>query len=115
MSIPSNSEPTLDELLRAAIEHRQLIRFRYHDQERIVEPHDYGVHNGATKLLGYQVGGSSHGPLPNWRWWETALISDLRLLETTFPGGRPPSSGKHHKWDELFIRVKSADSDPSDV
>ena len=54
MPIPSNSEPTLDALLPAAIEHRQLIRFRYHDQERIVEPHDHGVQNGVTKQLGYQ-------------------------------------------------------------
>lgn len=115
MPIPPNSESTLDVLLRAAIEHRQLIRFWYHDQERIVEPHDYGVHNGVTKLLGYQVGGSSHGQLPNWRWWETASISDLRLLEKTFAGGRPAPSAKHHKWDQLFIRVKSADSDPGDA
>lgn len=115
MPIPPNSEPTLDELLRAAIVQRQLIRFRYHDQERIVEPHDYGVHNGVSKLLGYQVGGSSRGRLPNWRWWETALIADLRLLDQTFPGGRPTPSGKHHQWDELFIRVKSVDSDPGDA
>jgi hypothetical protein len=104
--------PTIDELLRAAIEQRRLIQFRYRDQERIVEPHDYGIHKGSRKLLGYQVAGSSRGPLPNWRWWDTALIADLSLLDRTFPGGRPTPSGHHHKWDQLFIRVKSADSAP---
>jgi 5-formyltetrahydrofolate cyclo-ligase len=107
MSGLSTNGSSLDELIRTAIEHRRLIRFRYHDKDRIVEPHDYGVQNGSIKLLGYQVGGSSRGRLPNWRWWETAMISDLRLLDKTFPGGRPTPSAKHHKWDVLFIRVKS--------
>jgi hypothetical protein len=80
----------------------------YRNKDRIVEPHDYGVHNGVVKLLGYQVGGSSSGRLPNWRWMETDLISDIHLLNRTFPGGRPTPSGKHHQWDQLFIRVKPA-------
>jgi hypothetical protein len=101
----------IDELLRDAIEKRRLIRLRYRNKERIVEPHDYGVHNGSVKLLGYQVGGSSSGPLPNWRWMELNLISDVRLLNQTFAGGRPTESGKHHQWDQLFIRVKAAEKD----
>jgi hypothetical protein len=40
----------VDALLRMAIKHRRLIRFVYHNKERIVEPHDYGILNGARKL-----------------------------------------------------------------
>jgi hypothetical protein len=80
----------------------------YKGRERILEPHDYGVHNGVIKLFGYQVGGSSSQELPNWRWMERDLISEIRLLKETFPGGRGAQSGKHHAWDELFIRVKAA-------
>ena len=36
-------------------------------------------------------------------------MADLEMLEKTFAGGRPTASGKHHRWDILFIRVKSAD------
>ena len=72
----------------------------------IVEPHDYGIHKGLIKLFGYQVGGSSSQKLPNWRWAEQDLISDIELQDRTFPGGRPTKSGKHHKWDQLFLRVK---------
>jgi hypothetical protein len=36
-------------------------------------------------------------------------IEGLELLETTFAGGRPTASGKHLRWDILFIRVKPAD------
>lgn len=99
-------DPQLDQLLRTAIEQTRLLRLRYRDKDRIVEPHDYGQHNGLVKLLTYQVGGSSSGPLPNWRWMETSQISDAEMLEQTFPGGRPADSGKHHKWDRLFLRVK---------
>lgn len=102
-------DPHLDQLLRTAIEQTRLLRLRYHHRDRIVEPHDYGEHNSAIKLLTFQVGSSSSGPLPNWRWMETDLISDAQLLDQTFPGGRPTASGKHHKWDKLFLRVKPAD------
>ena len=103
------AEPNVNPLIWAAIEQKRLLRFRYKNRERIVEPHDYGIHTGLIKLFGYQVGGSSSQKLPNWRWAEQDLISNIQLLDRTFPGGRPTKSGKHHKWDKLFIRVKPAD------
>ena len=78
------------------------------NRERIVEPHDYGIHHGLIKLFGYQVGGSSSQKLPNWRWAEQDLVSDIELLNRTFPGGRPTKSGKHHKWDKLFIQSQTS-------
>jgi hypothetical protein len=104
-------KPNVNPLIWAAIEQKHLLRFRYKDRERIVEPHDYGIHKGIIKLLVYQMGGSSSQKLPNWRWAEQNLISDIELLDQTFPGGRPIKSGKHHKWDKLFIRVKPSDDD----
>ena len=65
-----------------------------------------------TDLLTWRIAGSSASPLPNWRWMETDLISDAQLLDRTFPGGRPSPSGKHHKWDQLFLRVKRASKNP---
>jgi hypothetical protein len=104
-------ESNVNPLLRAAIEQRRLVRLRYKDRERIVEPHDYGIHNGTVKLLAYQVGGSSSQKLPNWRWMEEDLISGIETLEQTFPGGRPTASGRHHRWDKLFVRVRPAGED----
>lgn len=102
MESPTN----VDGLLRAAIEQKRLVQLVYGSKLRILEPHDYGVYKGSVKLLGYQVGGSSSGPLPNWRWMEVKSISDIHLLDRTFPGGRRSPSGKHHQWDRLFLRVK---------
>lgn len=104
-------ELNVNPLIWEAIEQKRLLRFLYKNRERIVEPHDYGIHKGVIKLFGYQVGGSSSQKLPNWRWAEQDLISDIEILNRTFPGGRPTKSGKHHKWDKLFIRVKPADKD----
>ncbi len=104
-------DPQLDKVLRAAIEQRRLIQVRYDDRDRILEPHDYGVQSGVTRLLAYQVGGSSSGKLPNWRWLDVDGISDPHILNRTFRGGRSVPSGKHHKWDQLFIRVKPAEKD----
>jgi hypothetical protein len=42
------------------------------------------------------------GARENWRWMETGLMSDVQLLDQTFPGGRRTPSGKHHKWHKLF-------------
>lgn len=98
-----------DPLLWLAIERRRMIRLRYHGKERLVEPHDHGVLNRAVQLLGYQIAGSSSRPLPNWILMKVNEMADLQMLEKTFAGGRPTASGKHLRWDILFIRVQPAD------
>ena len=43
------AEPNVNPLIWAAIEQKRLLRFRYKNRGRIVEPHDYGIHNGLIK------------------------------------------------------------------
>lgn len=95
-------------LIWTAIAQTRMIRLIYHHKERVLEPHDHGILNGSVQLLGYQVAGSSSRPLPNWLLMKTDEITDLELLEQTFPGGRPTATGNHIKWDKLFTRVKPA-------
>jgi hypothetical protein len=109
VNVPTKPEPAIDPLLWTAIEQKRLLRVNYRDKERIVEPHDYGIHNGVIKLLTYQVGGASSQKLPHWQWIETGFASDFEILGRTFSGGRLTKSGKHHKWDELFIRVEASE------
>ena len=101
------SESEIDQRIRRGINERRLLQLRYQQRERIIEPHDYGIQNGALRLLAFQVGGSSSGRLPNWRWLDVAQMSDVQLLDRKFQGGRP--SGRHHKWDQLFVRVAPPD------
>lgn len=91
-----------------AIDQTRMIRLRYHDKERVVEPHDHGILKGSVQLLGYQTSGDSSRPLPNWILMKTDEVTDLEMLDQTFPGGRPTSTGTHIRWDKLFIRVKPA-------
>ena len=95
-------------LLWTAIENTRMIQFTYHGRDRFVEPHDHGILNGSAQLLSYQVAGSSSRRLPNWLLTKVDEMTDLVLLDQTFPGGRPTASGKHIQWDVLFIRVKPA-------
>jgi hypothetical protein len=94
----------LDGLLRNAIENKQLIRFVYKSNERIVEPHDYGIQNGIVRLFCWQVGGRSSGRIPGWRMIDVEGMLNSELLDKHFPGNREVQ-GKHHRWDEVFIRV----------
>ena len=91
----------------AAIEQTRVIRLRYHDKDCLLEPHDHGIRKGSVQLLSYQIGDFSSRPIPNWVLMKVDEMSDIELLDQTFPGGRPTDSGKHIKWDKLFIRVKS--------
>jgi hypothetical protein len=100
------ASPSIDDLLRVAIAQQRQIRFWYGGKERIAEPHDYGVHKGKARLLAYQVGGrSTSGPLPAWRLVDVSGMTQLEILEKTFPGNRPAPSGRRHTWERLFIRV----------
>jgi WYL domain len=96
---------SLDRLLREAIRTKHLLRFQYKNQERIVEPHDYGIQNGVVRVFCYQVGGRSSGRLPGWRLVDVSEMQDCEILDRRFAGNREAPSGKHHKWDEVFIRV----------
>jgi predicted DNA-binding transcriptional regulator YafY len=97
--------PELDSLIRSAIQNKQLIRFEYKGKERIVEPHDYGVQNGIVRLFGWQLGGHSSGRIPGWRIFDVEGIANCNVLERHFAGNRDVA-GKHHRWDEIFIRVE---------
>ena len=95
-------------MLWTAIEETRIIRFAYHGKDRVAEPHDHGILNGSVQLLSWQVAGRSSRRLPNWLLTKVDEMTDLVLLDQTFPGGRPTASGKHIQWDVLFIRVRPA-------
>jgi hypothetical protein len=94
----------LHKLLYCAIETKRLVRFRYQNKERIVEPHDYGIQKGIARLLSWQVTGQSSGRLPGWRWFDVHGMQEVEMLDRSFPGNRDVS-GKHHQWEKVFIRV----------
>jgi hypothetical protein len=95
----------LDQFLRNAIANKQLLQFKYKGNERIAEPHDYGIQNGIVRLLCWQVGGRSSGRIPGWRLVDVDGMKEVEVLDKHFRGNRDVPTGKHHQWDEVFIRV----------
>jgi hypothetical protein len=95
-----------DRLLRRAIAERRVVRLHAGARVRIAEPHDYGIRNGVAQLLAFQLAGdSASGRLPGWRWLRLTDLTRIELTEQTFAGNRPAPSGRHSRWDELFVRV----------
>src|ERR1700694_1526965 len=100
-------DPKVHEIILQAIDEVRLAPFVFGGKERIVEPHDYGIQKGLVRLLGFQIGGKSNtGRLPAWRLMEATKMSEVEILDRTFPGSRGDSSQQHHQWDRLFARVK---------
>jgi hypothetical protein len=97
----------LDQLLYQSIDTKHLLRFAYKGNERIVEPHDYGIQNGIIRLLCWQIGGKSSSPIPGWRLVDVEKMQNCEILDRQFSGGREVP-GKHHRWDKLFIRVEAS-------
>src|SRR5258707_5622762 len=102
---PASVDPVAHKFILTAIHEKRLLSFSYHDQPRIVEPHDYGIQKGVVRLFTYQIAGKSSSPLPNWRLFDVPGISAPELLDQTFAGSRAAPLQKHQKWDVLFARV----------
>src|SRR6188768_2548662 len=86
LSFPPSREHTLDSQLRFAIAHKRLIQFSYESAVRIAEPHDYGVRDGAPKLLAYQreKAGQRDEHVHGWRWLEISKIEQCIVLADSF-------------------------------
>jgi hypothetical protein len=103
----AHGEGNDDQRIRHAIATRHLLKLTLYGLTRIVEPHDYGIRNGAPQLLVYQVRGESQsGRLPAWRWVMLGHASDFEVLEETFPGSRNAEVKHHIQWDRIFARVE---------
>ena len=75
---PANVDPAVHQFILTAIHERRLLRFKYHDKERIVEPQDYGIQKGVVNLFTYQTAGeSSSSRLPDWRKFAVLNMSSL--------------------------------------
>jgi predicted DNA-binding transcriptional regulator YafY len=71
--------------LTTAIHGKRLIRFRYRDHERIVEPYAFGADDGSFPILrAYQTGGTSGSRDHGWKLFRVDEIKALEVLEETF-------------------------------
>ena len=106
----ASTGPTVDKVLRQAIERKRLVSLMYEGRPKKGEPHDYGTRNGKLRLNFYQTAGSSKAGSEEagvWKTLDPAKITQLRLLDQHFAGTREGGRGAHIRWDELFASVAS--------
>lgn len=87
----------------AAIQNKQLLRFRYDGHVRTVEPHIYGIDGkGHLALSGYQIsGGSESGQSVGWKLFHIENISNSIALKKHFSRARPD----YNRNDPVFASV----------
>jgi hypothetical protein len=107
VAFPHPTERTLDSQLRFAIANKRLIRFTYESAVRVAEPHDYGVRDGALKLLAFQreKAGRKDHDVRGWRWLDISKIEGRMVLDDSFKGRRETTGQHHHHWDVLYARA----------
>jgi hypothetical protein len=69
-------------ILAEAINNKQQVVARYHDEERIFSPHALGTKGSIAHVLVYQFAGGSHSGLPEggeWRCLNLDELSEIRL------------------------------------
>src|ERR1700752_525033 len=91
---------TVDAKVRFAIANRRLMQFHYGGNQRIVEPHDYGVIGNVPRLLVYQRSkvGSAGSQAIGWRLLDLPKIVNCVVLDDTFAGTREDPNQQHYDW-----------------
>ena len=97
---------SLDQRIRRAIADKRVLELRYKGARRLAEPHDYGVIDGAPRLLIFQLAGPASGTAAvGWRLLDVAKIESCVATDRLFAGTRVQSHQEHYKWQTLFARV----------
>jgi predicted DNA-binding transcriptional regulator YafY len=76
----------MEDIIKTAIENKQLLSFIYKNKNRVVEPYTFGESNtGKDTLSAFQIeGGSDAYADMCWRQFPLRQIKDLKLLDTKF-------------------------------
>ena len=96
----------MDERIRRSIAQKRLLEIRYKRAVRLAEPHDYGVIDGAERLLIFQLRGPDSGKgAVGWRRLDVAKIESCVVTAQAFAGSRGQSHQQHYQWETLYARV----------
>ncbi len=98
---------SLREVICEAINNKNLLRFEYHNYDRIVEPHLLGRDKSDNDVLSaYLVGGFTKSSDP--RYWRRYLLKDIRSLmklNQRFEGSRRGYNPNDPTMAEIHCRL----------
>jgi len=94
-----------EEIIWYAILGKRLLSCNYKGHHRVIEPHVFGMKNGGDQLQIYQIRGeSSQGKILGWRRLKLEEITNLEILDETFPGRRKVKD-LHSRFDKIYVIV----------
>lgn len=93
--------------LCTAIQQHLVVRFRYHDRLRLIEPYRYGRSVVGHELLrGYQRAGQSRsGEATGWKTFRVSEISDFIVTRERFTAPQASYSGGESAMTEIYCQV----------
>ncbi len=104
-------------VLIEAITERRVVAAAYEGLPRLFCPHMIGGKGAEVKVFGLQFGGRSSGPLPQWRCFGLAGLSNVRIVEGWWRRGEVIAHGRQTCVDHYAYKVDDAHTaaDFSDV
>ena len=90
-----------------AIRERRLLGFVYHDRQRIVEPHIYGLADTGNEILStYQIAGESRtGRVFGWHTFNLSGARHILMGRPRFHGPRPDYNPEDPSFAHVFARL----------
>jgi hypothetical protein len=93
------------EIVRA-IESMNLIEFNYDGENRIVEPHCYGITTANNEgLRAFQVDGYSSSGKMGWKMYDLGKASFIKVLDNTFNDARPGYKKNDSGMTKIYAQI----------
>lgn len=95
----------MEELIKRAIQNKQLLSFTYEDCNRVVEPYTYGLtRNGKEALRAYQTEGESRSnDSLGWRLFLLSEIENMTLLNNKYSSFRQGYNPNDRGMSKIYI------------
>jgi len=105
------------ELICEAIRRKKLLKFRYGNSTRVVEPHTLGQDSSAHDILSaYLVRGYSESQKePYWRFFRLSNVTLMAMLDERFPGPREGYNPKDPRLPKVYCSLETSSSEGQDV
>lgn len=95
------------EIIKQAIENKNLLEFTYKNQLRIVEPYTYGTNRNGNELLSaYQIAKeSTSSDKLGWKIFTIDEVNNLKILKDNFKAIRSEHNFDYLRMSSIFSRV----------
>jgi len=89
-----------------AIENRNVLRFYYDNELRVVEPHCYGITTAGNEgLRAFQIDGYSSSGIMGWKMYDLGKAENIEITGDIFNNPRQGYKKGDKGMDEIFIEL----------